>query len=145
MDRERSCEERIFKEMSSRLADLRRLWRVETGEADMPEADETRDELGEFHEYGLSFGYVSANPSADQDVGYFRYQLSWSGPLCSDEFRFYVDPDLRLDRVEYWFLDWFDGASRTLEGEDRALLAEIWEWFCDAGAAEHTLDKAQDR
>ena len=38
---------------------------------------------------------------------YARYQMSWGGP--SDELRFYRD-----GKIEYWFLDWFAGASRVV-------------------------------
>ena len=38
---------------------------------------------------------------------YVRYQMSGGGP--SDELRFYRD-----GKIEYWFLDWFDGASRIV-------------------------------
>ena len=31
--------------------------------------------------------------------------MSWGGP--SDEFRMYDNSD----KIQYWFLDWFDGAS----------------------------------
>ena len=56
-----------------------------------------------FHEYGLSFDYVEADTFDNQPKGYHRFQISWGGP--SDELRFYS-----LDRVEYWYMDWFDGA-----------------------------------
>ena len=60
-------------------------------------------------EYGLSFDYVEPGTFNDQETGYFRYQLSWGGP--SDEFRIYLNYDGLIDHIEYWYLDWYDGAS----------------------------------
>jgi hypothetical protein len=62
-----------------------------------------------------------------QRNAYFRWQLSWGGP--SDEFRFYANPDISIHRIEYWFLDWFDGAYRTLEGNDFELLEKVFDIF----------------
>jgi len=89
-------------------------------------------ELGALNEYGLSFDYVAPGSFDGQDEGYFRYQISWGGP--SDEFRFFVNPDLSCHRIEYWFLDWFDGASRTLSGESESVLLNLWDVFKDTGA-----------
>jgi hypothetical protein len=44
----------------------------------------------------------------DQKAGYWRLQISWGGP--SSEFRIYVDSGDRIGSVEYWYMDWFDGA-----------------------------------
>jgi hypothetical protein len=103
--------------------------------------DET-PELGPVYEYGLAFDYVAANTFKDQREGYFRWQLSWGGP--SDEFRFYVDAEKRCRRVEYWFLDWFDGAKRKLGGSREELLLYFYNWFRDMGAVENELRKAME-
>lgn len=123
--RSASCEHRINSELRSRAADLRRLW------AAYYDGDERVADLGSLCEYGLCFDYVAPGTFDEQREGYFRYQLSWGGP--SDEFRFFVNPDLSCHRVEYWFLDWFDGAHHNLAGDDEMLLLELWEWFCDLG------------
>ena len=52
-----------------------------------------------FSEFGLDFAYDSENDC-------YSYLLSWGGP--SDGFRFY------RDRIEYYYLDWFDGAVRDV-------------------------------
>ena len=57
---------------------------------------------------GLSFDYVKANTFTNQKEGYWRWQFSWGGP--SDELRGYVNENRELHRLEYWYLDWFDGA-----------------------------------
>lgn len=95
--------------------------------------------------YGLCFDYCAPNggdEDEDERQGYFRYQLSWGGP--SDEFRFFVNPDLSCYRVEYWFLDWFQGASRTLHGEEKALLLQVYEDFREMGVCESELEKAEE-
>lgn len=58
----------------------------------------------------LSWDYVESGTFEDQKEGYYRLQLSWGGP--SDEFRIYTIGDtLEIDVIEYWYMDWFDGAS----------------------------------
>ena len=71
---------------------------------------------------GLSFDWVKPKTWPDQLEGYWRWQLSWGGP--SDEFRIFVNPDQSVHRIEYWYLDWFDGASVTL---DPKLHHDAWE------------------
>ena len=118
MSAQPNCEARIEIEMRSTLDTLGKLWTAYT------EGDEDRhsNELGNIFEYGLSFDYVAPNTFTDQDQGYFRYQICWGGP--SEEFRFYVNPDLSAYHVEYWFMDWFDGASRELRGDDKVLASD---------------------
>ena len=131
--RNTSCEGRIEDHLEGRLEDIRSLWRAyQTGEED-PE------ELGDPGQYGLAFDFVPAGTFSDQRQGYFRWQLSWGGP--SDEFRFYADPYLHCHRIEYWFLDWFDGASRVLSGEDEALMLELWDWFREVRVVSSDLEE----
>jgi hypothetical protein len=119
------------------MDDLTKLW---AAYCDPDNEDDYAEDLGTFHEYGLSFDYVAPNTFDDQPEGYFRYQLSWGGP--SDEFNFYVSgPDFSLYRTEYWFKDWFDGASITLTGEYLNLMTEIFEWFRDCGIVESEYNK----
>jgi hypothetical protein len=132
--RNESCEQRIDAHLKGRLEDIGRLW---TAYCDGIETD---GEPNSPDEYGLCFDYVAPNTFRDQREAYFRYQLSWGGP--GDEFRFYANPDLSCHRVEYWFLDWFDGAQRILSGEPEELLFEIWQWFCEIGAARHAMGQA---
>ena len=82
-----------------------------------------------FHEYGLDFSYVEPDTFDDQPKGYHRFQISWGGP--SDELRFYTigkfdgdNEELILDHVEYWFLDWFDGASIDVSEEE--VIKNLW-------------------
>ena len=124
--RQKTCQARLEAELQDRLQDIRTLWRLSQRN---PEA--SRWELGRFEEYGLSCDYVARGTFQDQKRGYFRWQLSWGGP--ADEFRFYMDENLDAVEIEYWFLDWYDGASRSLSGEDFRLLDEIFQNFKDLG------------
>jgi hypothetical protein len=125
----KTCKERIYKHLFSRISDLKKLFRAyQKGD----------DE--EFLEYGLCFDYVAPNTFGDQS-GYFRYQLSWGGP--SEEFRFYANPrDSFPERIEFWLLDWFDGASIELSGDNYDLLSEIWQFFQEIGIVEAEYEKA---
>jgi hypothetical protein len=83
---------------------------------------EFEDRLKEIHSVeGLCFDYVDPNTFNDQREGYWRWQLSWGGP--GDEFRIYINPDKSVHRIEYWYLDWFDGAKVEL---DEKLHGDAW-------------------
>ena len=126
-----TCDARIAAHMHSRIDDVRRLWAAyQSGD------EEGVEDLGTFHEYGLCFDYVPA----DGGEGYFRYQLSCGGP--QEEFRFFTGPELMPYKIQFWFLDWFDGASRNLQGEDKALMQEIFDFFSECGTVQHVLAEA---
>lgn len=136
MEKQKKCKELVGGNLKDRLQDLDVLWKLE--QAGNDEGDE---ELGTLNEYGLCFDYVPENTFQGQRRGYFRYQLSWGGP--SDEFRFYVNPNFSLDRIEYWFLNWFDGAKKILRGEDETFMTELWDgWFSEF--APDLIAKAED-
>lgn len=128
--KDNSCKSRIEGEVKARLRDLRRLWEAYQNGAE-------GEEIESIFDYGLSFDYVAPGTFSGQKEGYFRYQLSWGGP--SDEFRFFVNPDLSCHRVEYWLLDWFDGAYQVLTGEDESFLLELWDWFTELGSVEAVM------
>jgi hypothetical protein len=136
MTKEKTCTDRVEENLKGRVNDLRKLWKAYC------DGDEDVDGLGSIYEYGLAFDYVAPETFDDQNRGYFRYQISYGGP--SDEFRFYAGPDFVLYEIEYWFLDWFDGAKITLQGEDFSLLTEIFEWFHECGTTEIELKKAMN-
>ena len=94
---EKKCEDRIQEEWKSRQQDL--------------------EKYGTDFE-ALSFDYVPPNTFDKQPEGYWRWQFSWGGP--SDELRGYVNENKELHRLEYWFLDWFDGAKLLLSPKDQA-------------------------
>lgn len=126
-----TCEKRIEAELRERIKDIRKLWKAyynNTGSVD--------EDLGTFEEYGLCADYVAPGTFASQKRGYFRWQLSWGGP--ADEFRFYMDENLKAIIIEYWFLDWFDGACISLSDSDYQLIEEIFtSYFKESSLVEH--------
>lgn len=135
MEQKTTCKDKVREQLKGRIDDLRKLW-----EADQEGNEEGIEDLGTFNEYGLGFDYVAPGTFEGQRRGYFCYQLSWGGP--SDEFRFFCDERLKPTRIEYWFLDWFDGAKIILKGKDLALLTEIWGFFEEIGAAGSEMERA---
>ena len=136
MEEHKTCQERVKEQCRGRIEDLEKLWKAyQEGEE-----DRHSEELGCFCEYGLSFDYVAPDTFHDQDTGYFRYQLSWGGP--SEEFRFYGAGYSPPNIIEFWLLDWNDGACEVLTGDDRRLLLEIFEFFDEAGSVQTEYDKA---
>jgi hypothetical protein len=136
MTEQKKCKDLIGEHLTSRIDDLRKLWTAYT------KGDEEVPDLGRFNEYGLSFDYVAPGTFNGQRRGYFRYQISWGGP--SDEFRFYCDERRKPVRVEYWFMDWFDGAKKVLHGKREALLLEIFEFFDEVGSVEAEYQRATE-
>jgi len=129
------CKDKVRHELRGRIADIRKLWRLYRKDPDAYD-----EELGRFDEYGLCFDYVPRDTFSDQKRGFFRWQLSWGGP--QDEFRFFTDENLDPYEIEYWYLDWFDGAGVKLCGRDHELLAEIFGDFKEMGAVEAERKKA---
>lgn len=83
------------------------------------------DEEGGLFDLGLCFDFVPAHTFDDQEEHYFRWQLSWGGP--SDEFRIYTDNHNNIKRIEYWYMDWFDGASVDCTQNTTIRDAVIWQ------------------
>lgn len=137
IERYKNCNERIDDQLENRINDIKQLW------DNWCKGIENDEELGNLNEYGLSLDYVEPNTFNDQPQGYIRYQLSCGGP--SDEFRYYINPDLSVYRIEYWFLDWFDEANRVLYGEDLKLLTQIYEDWAETGTIRHLIDEATNR
>ena len=88
-------------------------------------------------EYALSFDFVAPDTFDDQSYGYWRYQISYGGPTeeirfhtefneDSKEQEFYFTKDV-ITNVEYAYLDWFDGATMTLEDGDKDLAMWVYE------------------
>jgi len=103
--------------------------------------EEDVPDYGSLNEYGLSFDYCYPDKGY---AGYFRYQLSWGGP--SDEFRIYANQvkyGWKIYRIEYWFMDWFDGASKTLHGEDLKFMTDLVEnFFGETETMKYEFEKA---
>ena len=76
--------------------------------------DGSDEDLGRLNEYGLCFDYVKPFTFTDQPIGYHRYQLSYGGP--SEEFRIFTRRGT-ITTIEFWYLDWFDGAKVNVTGK----------------------------
>jgi len=98
MTNRKTCSDLVEQCMKNRAQDFK-FW-MEFG----PEARLDDGEGSNLDEYGLCWGWSSAHDDDDDErEPFYRYQLSWGGP--SDEVRFF------RDRIEYWYLDWYDGAK----------------------------------
>jgi hypothetical protein len=132
--KQETCADKVTSNLAGRIEDLRKFWDIYN------DPDATESDQEEFLNYGLSFDYVPYGTFEDQEGGYFRYQISWGGP--GEEFRFYADPQFHCYRIEYWFLDWGDGAHIVLEGNIASLLGKIWDFFYEGGSVQAEFDKA---
>ena len=131
----KTCKDLVKQALAGRIKDLETLFDLwQSGD------EEGDSKLGTFNEYGLAFDYVAPGIFKDQKRGYFRYQISYGGP--SEEFRFYTDENLSPTRIEFWYLDWFDGAKVILKNKAYALMQEIFEDFKETGTVQHMFEKA---
>ena len=140
-DREKKCSEIVEKKYQERLEEFERAKRFfditdnlasdEKGDLETYLNDEAQDfnNYSHFFDYvnesGLCFDRVEAGTFRDQRAPYCRWQLSWGGP--SQEFRLFDNNDL-----EFWHLDWFDGAKVDVEDE---IFEDIMKNFKDLTAA----------
>ena len=109
MEKEEKCSDKVEGAFKSRMDDIRTLYNAEEQET---------EELGSLNEYGLCIDYVEAGTFKGQRTPYVRYQISWGGP--SEELRIYLNGE-----VEFWYLDWFDGACVLVEGDDAEIIKEL--------------------
>ena len=105
----KKCKHLVKEAFDSCMKDLRTLFNAE---------NQQTEDLGSLDEYALSIDKVDAGTFKGQREDYYRYQLSWGGP--SEEFRLYKNGD-----IEFWYLDWFDGACVGVDGEDADIIREI--------------------
>jgi hypothetical protein len=139
-ERQATCKERVTEAARSQLTTLRELWAAwDSGERENDGATPDGERL---EEYGLCFDYVAPATFDGQRRGFFRYQISTGGP--GDEYRFFCDELCNVTRVEYWFLDWFDGAHRTYKsGPAFDFLCELFDWLT-GGEAASMVERATD-
>ena len=135
MNTQETCKARVRGHYQGRITDIRELW-----ELYRKDCEASREDGSNWTEYGLGFDYIPAGTFTDQKRGFFRYQLSWGGP--GDEFRFFVDENLSPTSIQYWFLDWFDGAHVCVNGKDRELLEEIWQDWKDCELPQSKMAEA---
>ena len=121
-----TCQDLVGKKYNGRLADLESAYHYFTIEKKPARAahhyHEDLKEYQDFFDYvnqlGLCFEKIEAAPELEpispyKSYDYFRWQLSWGGP--ADEFRIYLTGDEKIERVEYWYFDWFDAAHLKIE------------------------------
>lgn len=132
---EKTCKGKIGAALQGRFEDIEKLWNLWKEDPEAYDPD-----LGNFNEYGLAFDYVAPGSFNEQKQGYFRYQISYGGP--SEEFRFFTDENFRPYQIEFWYLDWFDGAKTILRGKKLGLMQEIFEDFKECGTVAHVFKQA---
>ena len=118
-----TCKDRVLDSWHSRREELQEFRNAG------PETDFTNAEGCNFYEYALCFDYVDQE---GKEPGYYRYQISSGGP--QEEIRYYTSKDVPIDGylgdmtiVEFWLLDWYDGASTQLTGADLELALWVFE------------------
>tara|TARA_R100001460_G_C3517650_1_gene172215 strand:- start:235 stop:687 length:453 start_codon:yes stop_codon:yes gene_type:complete len=121
--KEKSCSELVNKNYRERLEEFKNAQDFFKLCPELMDAEELKayniekeeyEHYEDFFDYvnqsGLCFDRVEAGTFEDQRAGYWRWQLSWGGP--ADEFRLFDNNDL-----EYWYLDWGDGACVNVKDE----------------------------
>jgi len=136
MEKQATCDERIENEMRREINRIKNLvadgaeWyrceecghvftSDEDGLPDCPECGEDNIEEGvePDDDTETAEDYMQGLLDFRKVYEVYRVQLSTGGP--GDDFYLYVDPEDRtIERIEYAFLDWFDGARRELRGDD---------------------------
>ena len=109
VSKDKSCKVRVDSAFKGRMGDIRTLYSAEEQET---------KELGSLSEYGLCIDLVKAGTFDKQRADFVQYQISTGGP--GEEFRVYKNGD-----VEFWFLDWYDGACVDVVGDDADIIKDI--------------------
>jgi hypothetical protein len=98
--RELKCEDRIDNELKDREEYLAGLYAMSD-----EDSDEAREQINEMA-YGISTMKVT--------------RVIWSGGGPADHIEIFHD-EAGIDRIEYVYQDWFDGARRPITHEDSAI------------------------
>lgn len=106
---DKSCENRIKEAWANTIKD----WN-----------DNQKDKEYLDQSFILCVDYVQPHTFQGQKRGYKRIQFSWGGP--SDELRVFRT-GRGIDKIEYWFMDWFDGAMLNVTKDEVA--NEIVEYY----------------
>lgn len=132
---DQTCADRIGEHLQSRIADFNDLLRL--GSAYGDEMTDDLREAAERVEIDASDSTEDLAESA-QDKRFemplsvesktiYEIVLSTGGP--HDEFQVTVNSDNEVESVEYVFMDWFDGARKTLSGDDERTALEFLSAF----------------
>ena len=106
---DKRCKDLVEEVFKNRMYEIREMYNS---------PDQNHPEFGRLNEFGLCLDFVEAGTFSDQREDFIRYQLSWGGP--QEEFRLYKNGD-----VEFWYLDWFDGACVSVNGGDADIIKDI--------------------
>lgn len=109
MPKQATCAERIEDHLKGRLEDMAVIVKAEQ-DADGEYSEDNREEYEQ--------GILSIDKISRYDVC-----LSTGGP--ADGFRLDFQ-DGEIIRAEYYFQDWYDGATRTLEGDKFRAVADMF-------------------
>ena len=122
--RQPSCADRLPEHLSGRLSDFRTLTKALQGEeltdeelrevTNLREPDQEEYDEEKLRE--LAAERQNEYPLSVEKLTVVKVLLSTGGP--ADWFECWCDTDGTIERIDYVFQDWFDGARRTLEGED---------------------------
>ena len=143
MDKNPSCEDRIASHLESALEDLERAGMYqfkcedcdhefytpdddpECPECESLECEQLRDPE-ETHEQYME-GVLEITPL----YTVYRVGLSYGGP--ADGFTLYCDPETgEIEKAEYYFQDWFDGARRGLSGDALEMVKNMFQHMVES-------------
>jgi len=138
-DREATCEERIAANLAGRLEDFAAYVAVgqDGGTKKQRDAIDIEGKGEEARENALE-GW-SEYPLGVEVKKVLRVDLSTGGP--ADWFEVILDTDGQPETIMYVFQDWFDGARRSLSGDEFAAAWAFLSYFSDA---EVVLDRRYD-
>lgn len=150
MDKQKTCEERVDKYLEMVQDDLEKAIQLVGWEKyghtidkddeirehfDDPDDEDSFDLISWINSNSLCFDYVEPGTWSEEidykegvgkrSLGYWRYQIAWGGPQY--EIRWYMeDRDGEPDKTLFWFLDWYDGASREPTSN---VIDRLWEYL----------------
>lgn len=114
---DQTCEQRIDKQLDGRVDDIGGILRKIDKAQNKNKWDKAESLEEELHEL----------PLAIDETKVITVLLSTGGP--HDEFRFYLDSDNDITRIEYVFKDWFDVAYRNLTGDEFDTMSDYFQRF----------------
>jgi hypothetical protein len=106
--KQETCAERIGQELADREAELHRLYAVIDSGDGMDLEDEAYNEINEMS-YGIEVKKV--------------YKVIWSGGGPADWIEITTDSEGDIEKVEYIYQDWYDGARKQVEQD-----SSVWRY-----------------
>ena len=138
-NRDKKCDDLVHAKYQDTLKDYQNAFDYFEQDEDKRKPNEDYESYEDFFDYvnqsGLCFDFVSVDTFENQNRGYWRFQMSWGGP--SDEFRIYTDDQNQIEYIEYWYMDWFDGASIHINDD---VIYHICEMFLECSEKQDPCD-----